>query len=382
MDDAFETNLTAFYRYVDLGLAVHGRFTRVKVLSDAIHGKVYLCRWERDGEEADQMVAIKSMRTDRVRLNEGREANDRAAHQMDPAGTDVPYEEDAMTEIGVYFYLSGLRGVPPNFPVMLACFQAGNFTKLVMEFVDGHDLFSWMESGMHDASEENNSRYFRQILTAVCFLHRHFIGHRDISLENLLICVDGGGPSTGVIKLIDFGGACRTHSESGTPLRYFRRTGKPYYQAPETDVPRPDEEHFPAWPLTEVAFPDGQRGDVVLSRVNGKRPHLCEVKLLEPGQPGQPCQAELWGYEVPHTDVFSCGVVWFILNYGIPPWAAVSLEDNAFKWFERNGIVDLLTRWGKNLLTPEGMELLVAMTQCRPSARPTSERCLAMLPGE
>mmetsp|Transcript_14887 Transcript_14887/g.32694 ORF Transcript_14887/g.32694 Transcript_14887/m.32694 type:complete len:374 (-) Transcript_14887:88-1209(-) len=361
MGDALETNLAAYHNHANIGREVSGSFTKVRTIADANLGKVFLCTWVREGKD-DQMVAVKKMNRSEVHESEEWETNDRRAHE---AGT--PCKEDAMTEIGVNFFLAGLPDVPPSFPTMLACFEAGNHISLVMEYIAGDELFDWVAAS--ETTEEISIRCFRQVLEAVTFLHHHRIGHRDISLENLL------RTNAGDIKLIDFGAACQTHSEAGVLLRYFRGYGKAYYVAPEVVVPGPDA-HFPEWPRVQVDVPaDARRGDVVLCRV--PRGCLCEVRLLEHAQPGQQCQAELWGYGVPSVDVFACGVVWFILNYRFPPWERVS--DSDFASFERNGLPDLLTTWGHAHLSKASMRLLVAMTQFRPSARPTIDECKALL---
>lgn len=51
------------------------------------------------------------------------------------------------------------------------------------------------------------------------YLHAHDIGHRDISLENVLL-------KNGVTRLMDFGMAAQTRRRCGTRLRYFRAVGK------------------------------------------------------------------------------------------------------------------------------------------------------------
>merc|ERR1712183_664348 len=70
-----------------------------------------------------------------------------------------------------------------------------------------------------------------QLLQAVVYLHRHRIGHRDISLENILI-------KGGIAQVMDFGLAVQTCSTSGVPFRYFRGVGKPNNRAPEVYVPK------------------------------------------------------------------------------------------------------------------------------------------------
>merc|ERR1712188_267703 len=111
--------------------------------------------------------------------------------------------------------------------------------------------------------EDKACRYSWELLQATEYLHRHQIGHRDISLENTLIKNDS-------VKLMDFGLSVRSHSASGLPLRYFRAAGKNFYRAPECYIPLTKE--------TSIISPaDCHPGDVVM--LNAGDGYLCEVRL-------------------------------------------------------------------------------------------------------
>merc|ERR1711988_1459606 len=110
---------------------------------------------------------------------------------------------------------------------------------------------------------EKKRRFSWELLQAVEYLHRHQIGHRDISLENTLVKNDS-------LKLMDFGVAVRSHSTSGIPLRYFRAAGKNFYRAPECYVPLTTD--------ARVVSPDDSKpGDIVMVRTGSG--YLCEVRL-------------------------------------------------------------------------------------------------------
>merc|ERR1719281_682320 len=95
------------------------------------------------------------------------------------------------------------------------------------------------------------------MLQAVAYLHKHHIGHRDISLENTLLT------KSGTSQVMDFGMSVRSHSSSGLALRYFRAAGKPGYRAPECYVPEAEE-------VTDVVCPaDASPGDVRMVRLPG-----------------------------------------------------------------------------------------------------------------
>lgn len=100
------------------------------------------------------------------------------------------------------------------------------------EFADGGELFETL-SQQGALSQKQAKRYSWETLQAISYLHRHRIGHRDISLENVLI-------KEGSVRLMDFGMAVRSHDIGGSPLRYFHPAGKDFYRAPECYVPRVD----------------------------------------------------------------------------------------------------------------------------------------------
>merc|ERR1719401_636543 len=126
---------------------------------------------------------------------------------------------------------------------MLGSFQQGVDTHLVTEHCDGGEFFSLVSTKAIPLTEDRNRLYMWQLMQAVKYLHSHNIGHRDISLENILVSFrhDAPGERCGEFRLMDFGGACRTHSNTGQLLRYFRKMGKNYYRPPECELP-PDPE--------------------------------------------------------------------------------------------------------------------------------------------
>merc|ERR1719162_1607025 len=147
---------------------------------------------------------------------------------MNPQKCLSPSSEDALTEIGVLTHLSKQRDLPLYLLKMLGVFSDNEHTWLVTEFAEGGELYNVAASG--DVGEKQVQQYTSQLLQAVEYLHRHHIGHRDISLENILL-------RDGNVRLMDFGMAVCSHSSSRTPLRFFREVGKTFYCAPECYVP-------------------------------------------------------------------------------------------------------------------------------------------------
>lgn len=134
-----------------------------------------------------------------------------------------------------------------------------------MELADGGDLFDKIEadSGVH----ENIAHvYFTQLINAVGYMHSKGVGHRDIKPENILLSSDGD------LKLADFGMAT-LFEYHGKRKMAVTLCGSPPYVAPE---------------VISCSTHDGAKGP---------------------------------GYAADMADIWSCGVVLFVLLAGNTPWS-------------------------------------------------------------
>lgn len=113
---------------------------------------------------------------------------------------------------------------------------------LVTEFADQGDLFSYIKH--KGGLDEGESRWlFQQIILAVDFCHRMDIVHRDIKPENILLSSTKDGRK--IVKLCDFG-----FSKDVADGAARTRLGTPMYMAPEVMNNRPGGEY------------DGRQSDV------------------------------------------------------------------------------------------------------------------------
>lgn len=69
---------------------------------------------------------------------------------------------------------------------------------LVFDYCE-HDLGRVLDTHPNAFSEGEAKGLFRQLLSAVAYLHRHWVLHRDLKLSNLLY------NNNGELKLCDFG---------------------------------------------------------------------------------------------------------------------------------------------------------------------------------
>ncbi|WOL13510.1 CBL-interacting protein kinase 6-like [Canna indica] len=138
---------------------------------------------------------------------------------------------------------------------------------LAMELVRGGELFARI-SRAGRLSESASRRYFRQLVSAVDFCHQQGVYHRDLKLENLLL--DGNGD----LKVADFGLSALVDDARSDGLLHTM-CGTPAYVAPE---------------------------------VFGKR-----------------------GYDGAKADVWSCGVILFVLLSGSLPFR----DDNLMVMYKK-----------------------------------------------
>ncbi len=135
---------------------------------------------------------------------------------------------------------------------------------IAMELAEGGDLFDKVEADA-GLSQDIAHAYFTQLINAVSYMHSRGIGHRDLKPENILLDADGN------LKLADFGMATlfEYHGKRKTAVTLC---GSPPYVAPE-----------------------------VLS---------C----------GSHDKTKATGYHADRADIWSCGVVLFVLLAGNTPW--------------------------------------------------------------
>ncbi len=134
-----------------------------------------------------------------------------------------------------------------------------------MELAEGGDLFDKIESDV-GVGEDVAHLYFSQLVSAVAYMHSKGVGHRDLKPENILLSAEGN------LKIADFGLA--TLFEYKGEKKLCRTScGSPPYTAPE-----------------------------VLN---------CDSRLAKKFDQG---------YQGDYVDIWSCGVVLFVLLVGNTPW--------------------------------------------------------------
>ena len=143
------------------------------------------------------------------------------------------YEKKSMTHrsqlMAVHreiYILAGLQH--PNIMRLFEVIDSPSKCHLVMELCHGKNLYQFIrqkKSPKHYLTESEAIPIFRQIVSAVAYMHGLGLVHRDLKLENILI----NDLASNVIKIIDFGFA--TNCQPGSKLSMY--CGTPCYMDPD-----------------------------------------------------------------------------------------------------------------------------------------------------
>ncbi|CAG8978157.1 hypothetical protein HYALB_00012019 [Hymenoscyphus albidus] len=159
-------------------------------------------------------------------------------------------------------------GQHPNIIEWFATGEDNVWKWIAMEYAEGGDLFDKIEADV-GVSEDIAHFYFSQLISGVCYMHAKGVAHRDIKPENILLSESGS------LKIADFGLATLFEYQGKTKLS-TTMCGSPPYIAPEV--------------ITCSKSTQSKGG----MKTSGYLANMC--------------------------DIWSCGVVLFVLLVGNTPW--------------------------------------------------------------
>ncbi|NWU54663.1 MYLK3 kinase, partial [Dromas ardeola] len=128
--------------------------------------------------------------------------------------------EEVKNEINIMNQLNHV-----NLIQLYDAFEAKNNITLIMEYLDGGELFDRITDENYNLTELDAILFTKQICEGVHYLHQHYILHLDLKPENIL-CVNHTGNQ---IKIIDFGLARRYKPREKLKVNF----GTPEFLAPE-----------------------------------------------------------------------------------------------------------------------------------------------------
>ncbi|CAD7968716.1 unnamed protein product [Amoebophrya sp. A25] len=198
----------------------------------------------------------------------------------------------------------------PNIVKLFESYEDSRNVYLAMELCQGGELFDRIIASGH-FTERECAILMRQILSIIHYLHEHGIMHRDIKPENFLLYEDNAPIEQSTVKIIDFG--LSTKYKPGE----FKSTkaGTPYYVAPQV--------------------------------LTGKYDQSC--------------------------DVWSCGIIMYIMLCGYPPFYGESDVDVLAR--VRLGTFTFVQADWKNV-TSDATELITKMLKKNPADRFTAKQAL------
>lgn len=220
-------------------------------------------------------------------------------------------KQTVQNEIDIYDLIK--KNKHPTFLQIIDVENYGGYSDIIMELCDGGELYSEVEK---DPLSEKHSRLLMlDLLLATQHLHKLDIIHRDFKLENILIVKKPDATLDKYeIRIVDFGLAIIVDSHK----KITSECGTPFYVAPEVFTPRKN------------------------------------------------------GYNY-KCDIWSLGVIMYIMLSGIPPFYAESNYDVLIK--SRTQEVDFPPDYFTNV-SQDAIELIKLMLIKNPSDRPEIETLL------
>ena len=141
----------------------------------------------------------------------------------------------------------------PHIIRLLDLFENQDYIYIIMEQLDGGDLFTYLEKRKFTVSESRAKQITHQLATAIYYLHSYGVAHRDLKPENILMSDD---TDTAAVKIVDFG-LSKIIGPNETSLDPF---GTLSYVAPEVLLQKPYGKEVDYWSLGVICY-------LLLSRV-------------------------------------------------------------------------------------------------------------------
>lgn len=185
---------------------------------------------------------------------------------------------------------------------------------IAMEFAEGGDLFDKIEADV-GVTEDIAHLYFLQLVSGVSFIHSKGVAHRDLKPENILMSESGD------LKIADFGMATMFEYKGQKKLS-TTMCGSPPYIAPE---------------------------------------------VLACGNRGEKRSGDAPKYAPELVDIWSCGVILFVLLVGNTPWDEPTSQSWEFEEYRKTKGHSSDSLWQR--IPVDALSLLRGMMNVEPRHR-------------
>lgn len=211
----------------------------------------------------------------------------------------------------------------PNIVGIKEVLMSNSHLYLVLEYAGGGELFTKIAT-QGKLSEKVAKRYFKQIMEAVKFCHNLFVCHRDIKPENILLDANDN------VKIADFGFASIMEPEPGSdnqtssgddssPPGSSSRLGTIGENTVDTSTIQPLRDFVPDDP--DSTLPKNHKFRNLPSKRMQKMSTMCGTT-----QYMAPEIVNRDSYRGDKADIWSCGIVLFVLVAGYLPFDSHDAE--------------------------------------------------------
>jgi serine/threonine-protein kinase Chk1 len=226
-------------------------------------------------------------------------------------GYALKYGRISAKQLSMEVSLHSHIGQHPNIIEWFASGEDANWRWIAMEYAEGGDLFDKIEADV-GVRQDIAQIYFCQLVSGVSFMHSQGVAHRDLKPENILLSHHGS------LKIADFGMAT-LFEYKGQRKTSSTLCGSPPYIAPE---------------------------------------------ILACGSADRKSSPK---YSPDLVDIWSCGVILFVLLVGNTPWDEPSQRSWEFQEYLRTSGRSTDPLWER--VPPEALSLIRGMMSVDPEKR-------------
>ena len=266
----------------------HRRYASVRSLGQGAFSRVFLAVEQTDTED-EAMKHVQGSNELKAIRNKSRRLVAVKIVEHGPAGG----ADTERIEVSLRREIDIMKHVNHPSLVRLKAFGTSDSAQalLIMNYCPGGDLFELASLKQDLLQPPLLQRIFAELVSAVCYLHSHYIVHRDIKLENVLVNLpvsilaeinNFSNLDRPVVTLTDLGLSRRIPKPPESPL-LTTRCGSEDYAAPELLMGQPyDGRQTDAWALGVLLYAllegrlpfdplPGARGDPAMLRA--RTPH-------------------------------------------------------------------------------------------------------------